>query len=101
MKQEEAAKGRVEQEKSSLKQEINELQKKLQQSELVCHISHRYLWEREMGRKGLSVMKIIGYNLAGRQERLSVASRCSVNKFLYVLITDSISKKGCFNLMYR
>ena len=35
MKLDEAAKGRVEQEKSSLKQEIAELQKKLQQSELV------------------------------------------------------------------
>lgn len=39
IKQEEAAKGRVEQEKSSLKQEIDNLQKKLQQSELVCHPS--------------------------------------------------------------
>lgn len=45
MKQEEAAKGRVEQEKSSLKQEISELQKKLQQSELVCHTSLLYLFE--------------------------------------------------------
>ena len=38
MKLEEVAKERIEQEKSSFKQQIADLQKKLQQSELVCHI---------------------------------------------------------------
>lgn len=54
IKQEETAKSRVEQEKSSLRQEICELQKKLQQSELVCPISHGCFCEKKYRNEGVA-----------------------------------------------
>lgn len=54
IKQEESAKSRVEQEKSSLRQEICELQKKLQQSEQVCPIPYGYFCERKYEKEGVA-----------------------------------------------